>query len=149
MEEPSEVYLYVGCTENTYLFWHTISNEKHQHSIDGQLLNCLINETMVTTPDKCCIVFSLRPDSAVDVTCISHILIDNITYSTETLNNLYKLCITTLCHKTDDALVFLYKYDSKCFETYEMPMNFNVNLSDESLCVSIKYYKTAKEFILE
>ena len=125
----SKIYIYVGFRSNMYFFYHHIRDDqkynKTKYNVDGQILNCLINETMITDYNKRCLVFTTS-DTKLMVTSILHAKNKNtnIEYDKKNLKTIFIQCIKSLNVKKDKGLMFEYIYVKKCFCTYEI--NFSL-----------------------
>lgn len=154
----SEVYIYLGLQQNTFFFLHKISEKDKlaslSYDLNGQIMNCLINETMMRTADKRVIVYSIDTDTKkIYVTAMSHIDGKLMTYNKDDLYAQLIRCVEAYASKPtgEKTLVFSYEYTVGGFHTHEIPLEMPKelkmeNLSDCSEIDSVTYYKITKEF---
>lgn len=115
-----EYFLFLGHQQNTYFFIHVVHNEDtYKGTTAGHLLNCLINETMVTTADKTCVVYDVYKDK-ITVTSIQHVdRVFKARYDIETLQDQLTRLVTATRPPEQRLLAFGYNPDRHVFITYE------------------------------
>ena len=152
----SENYIYLGLQENTFFFLHKIHNKDKfnslGYSLDGQIMNCLINETMIATPDKRVIVYSIDTETNdINVTAMFHTDGTGCTYDKKDLYNQLMKCMNALYSKpeNEDTLIFTYDYTIGGFQTFEILFDIyefsTLNFEDKHKEVTnIAYYSIKK-----
>ena len=152
----SEIYIYAATIQNTFVFIHTVhDHEKYTNNpfpIDGQIMNCMIHETMIHNYNQKVLVFTIFPDEKkIVATNITHEKGISVEFSKENLSFIFRICLQSLIEKDDDKaqLIYEFDYDSKIFKTYEFnyikdKLNTDV-LSGNVPIDNIIYMKTTKE----
>jgi hypothetical protein len=151
----SEKYVYLGRqivkNRTIHFFFHSISNEKYfslGYDLDNQIMNCMINETMIHSSNEICIIFTLL-ENKLKVLIQFHRDTDSFMTMDEKslialLPRLIKIANEEL---KEDKLSFEYFYDSGYFLTFEKPIDIIKEIPKDTLSktTDFDYFITTKE----
>jgi len=152
----SEIYIYAGLIQNTFVYIHTVHDyEKYKNnnfSIDGQIMNCMIHETMIHNYNQKVLVFTIISDEKrIAVTNITHEKGESATFNRENLGVLFRMCMQALNDKDEDEsqLIYEFDYELKFFKTYELKYakdKLDINFNHVTVPIDdIIYVKSSKE----
>lgn len=136
-----EQYIYYGCQQSIYFFIHTITSDEFNHDISGQIYNCMINETMITSPDKTVIIYDIGKDKT-DVVVTQHEKIRK-NFSIPNLEDQF-IRLVNSTKKDEDKLIFSYEYDAGVFFTYEVPIDTDLSAIEQIKINKVHNYLTIK-----
>lgn len=138
----------MGHQQDTYFFIHMVHNEDtYKGTTAGHLLNCLINETMVTTAEKTCVVYDVYKDR-ITVTSIQHVdRVFKVRYDIETLQDQLTRLVTADRPPEQKLLVFAYDGPRDVFRTYEPRKPFPRLAIKVPIKEPVEYIETSKPLL--
>jgi hypothetical protein len=143
----SEIYIHMGHTKNTFFFIHRVSDQIKYNELsfplDSQIMNCMINESMIENDTKRCIIFTID-NLVTKATIITHINGEQLIYDDNNLSNILLKCVGALANKKDDYLIFEYDYIKGCFNTMTCDFNIDIKQKDNIMINDIIYCTTSK-----
>ena len=132
----SELYIFLGFSNNTYFFIHTVkSKDKYKNDISFQIYNMLISETMIKNPNEVVMIYDVHEDKTnLIVTKHMNSKIDYIFGKDEIGDYLHKL----LTSERNDTMIIEYDYNENVYKMYEFGYDTNkhINKSIEKVTIN-------------
>lgn len=121
----SEEYIFLDFDNETYFFFHTLSNNNFIKTISHEIYNILVKDKLLEDFDKNVIIYEINPETDdFNIISIQHINKKNTISKYYTLNlseNFIKL-IKNLTNKK--MYVVKYNYEDKSYGIYKPVINY-------------------------
>jgi hypothetical protein len=128
MSSPDEVFVYLGRSvqiEAGILVHQPSSPDKIAalgYPLEPQIMNCMINESMIADPNHDVIVITVQPGGLSTATVTRHATSHiHMKYPVSVLDVVVPRLLQVFCDTTADVLSFVFRHDVGGFTCHEVP----------------------------